>query len=74
MSNSENSLANCFPELLEEWDYEKNYPLTPFSISYGSTKKVFWKCKQFNHSYSISVNSKQLQNIKLIFVTFLVFN
>lgn len=26
--------------LIEQWDYKKNYPLTPKDISFGSTKKV----------------------------------
>ena len=28
--------------LIEQWDYKKNYPLTPKDISYGSTKAVEW--------------------------------
>lgn len=30
--------------LLEEWDAEKNAPLTPRDITYGSRKKLWWKC------------------------------
>lgn len=35
------SLAEHNPELLKEWDYEKNNELglTPETISYGSAKK-----------------------------------
>ena len=28
--------------LVEQWDYKKNYPLTPKDISFGSTKAVAW--------------------------------
>lgn len=34
-----------YPELLEEWYYEKNGDLDPNSLSLGSTRKVWWKCK-----------------------------
>ena len=37
-----NSLAAVHPELVAEWS-EKNLPLTPDSISFGSNKKVWWK-------------------------------
>lgn len=43
---SDKILSVVHPELTEEWDYDKNYPLTPQKISYGSGKKVFWKCKK----------------------------
>ena len=37
-----NSLAAVHPELVAEWS-EKNLPLTPDSITFGSNKKVWWK-------------------------------
>ena len=37
-----NSLAAVHPELIAEWS-EKNLPLTPDSITFGSNKKVWWK-------------------------------
>ena len=36
-----NSLAEVHPELITEWS-EKNLPLTPDDITFGSNKKV-WK-------------------------------
>ena len=35
-----------YPELLEEWFYEKNGDLDPNTLSLGGTKKVWWKCKK----------------------------
>ncbi len=32
------------PELGDEWNYERNPGLNPASFSYGSGKKVWWKC------------------------------
>jgi len=37
-----NSLAEIHPELISEWS-EKNLPLTPTDITFGSNKKVWWK-------------------------------
>jgi len=44
-------------ELCKEWDYTKNSPLTPKDISYGSSKKVWWKCKK-GHEWEASINSR----------------
>lgn len=30
--------------LLQEWDAKRNAPLTPKDLSYGSKKKVWWRC------------------------------
>ena len=40
----ENSLAISHPLISAEWNYEKNYPLTPNDYSHGSNYKVWWKC------------------------------
>lgn len=39
------SLYDNRPDLIEEWNYEKNYPLTPKDVTIGSKKKVWWICK-----------------------------
>ena len=47
-------------DLLNEWDYDKNGKITPNTFSYGSNKKVWWKCKN-GHTWNtrISVRTKQ---------------
>ena len=35
-----NDLATKAPGLIEEWDYEKNKPLTPSDVAAGSSRKV----------------------------------
>ena len=37
-----NSLASVHPELIPEWS-ERNLPLTPDKITFGSNKRVWWK-------------------------------
>ena len=51
-----NDLASNCPELLKEWDYEKN-KVKPDEISKWSLKKVWWKCDK-GHSYQSSINSR----------------
>ena len=53
----ENDLSTINPELLKEWDYEKNYPLTPKEVSFGSDKKVWWKCP-LGHSWRASISKR----------------
>lgn len=55
-----NSIAKTNPEILAEWDYEKNNELGlfPEGITSGSsTIKVWWRCPM-NHSYDKSPNEK----------------
>lgn len=37
--------------ILEQWDNKKNYPLTPYDVSHGSEKKVFWHCDKCGHNW-----------------------
>lgn len=39
-----NCLANVYPELSKEWHPTKNGNLEPKDVTFGSTKKVWWKC------------------------------
>lgn len=50
------SFANVHPELLEQWDYEKN-TISPDDVFYGSERVVWWKCSN-GHCYEQKVNSK----------------
>ena len=49
-----NSINN--PQLLLEWDYNKNIIL-PLSLTNGSEKKVWWKCEN-GHSWFASIYSR----------------
>lgn len=37
-------LAVINPELAKEWDYERNYPLTPHDVFPNTHQFVYWKC------------------------------
>ena len=51
-----NSLAEVRPELVSEWS-EKNLPLTPDNITFGSNKKVWWK-GTCGHEWQTSVKAR----------------
>lgn len=55
-----NDLTTTHPELIEEWDYEKN-TVDPKTIKAGSNTKVWWKCSK-NHEWHISPNNRTSQN------------
>ena len=51
-----NSLAKVHPELISEWS-EKNLPLTPDDITFGSNKKVWWR-GACGHEWQTSVKAR----------------
>ena len=57
-----NDLATTNPELLKEWDYDKNNKnnLTPQNVLKGSSKKVWWLCSK-GHSFMAPIKTKKEQ-------------
>lgn len=51
-----NNLAEVHPELVSEWS-EKNLPLTPDDITFGSNKKVWWR-GTCGHEWQASVKAR----------------
>lgn len=56
----ENSLAEKYPELTSEWDYEGNGEIKPENVTYASTYKAHWICKK-GHKYVASVGNRTNQ-------------
>ena len=55
------SLEQTNPELLKEWNYDKNN-IKPSEITVNSNKKVWWKCsKAIDHVWSVDPNSRHTQ-------------
>lgn len=52
-----NNLALLYPDLVQQWDYEKNNGLTPQDVTIGSQKKVYWICEK-GHSWDMDVRSR----------------
>lgn len=56
LSEKENSIASCCPEIIQYWDYEKNGRITPEQISHASVKKAFFKCES-GHEWEAIVSN-----------------
>ena len=52
----EKSLASLNLQFVKEWNYEKNYPLTPESFSTKSNTKVWWKCTKGHEWETVIAN------------------
>lgn len=51
-----NDLETINPALAKEWNYNKN-SLKPFEVSFGSGKKVWWKCSN-GHEWQAVISSR----------------
>ena len=47
------------PLLLKQWDRERNGDLTPHDVTYGSHRRVWWRCEK-GHSWQAEVKSRTL--------------
>lgn len=52
------SLAEQYPAIASEWDYEKNSKLTPDQISPYSRYKVWWKCSKCNNCWKKEIYNR----------------
>ena len=52
----ENDLATTHPDLIRQWDTERN-TLTPNSLTAGTRKKVWWHCEK-GHRWQAMVASR----------------
>lgn len=50
-----NDLATSHPNLVSEWDTNKNI-IAPTEVSSGSSKKVWWKCKDCGYEWQTAVH------------------
>jgi hypothetical protein len=55
------SLFEINKKLSDEWDYNKNLPLTPLMFTANSEKKVFWKCN-YGHTWEASIKNRHKRN------------
>ena len=46
-----NDLPTLRPDLMQEWDYEKNAGIDPSDLMPNSNKKVWWKCSKCGYNY-----------------------
>jgi hypothetical protein len=52
-----NSLKSKFPKLAKEWHPKRNGKLRPEDVTYGSSQKVWWRCKRHpEHEWETTVS------------------
>lgn len=54
----DNRFELTHPELLNEWDYEKNISITPDEVTCGSSRKIWWKCKEGHPSWAAPIPNR----------------
>ena len=54
-----NSLKNTFPELIEEWNYNRNQKKPEEFVS-KSDKKVWWKCSECRYEWRATIHNRTL--------------
>lgn len=53
-----NDLATKRPDLMADWDFEKNTLISPYETSESSNKKVWWKCHKCDYEWPASVSDR----------------
>ena len=52
------SIVYTHPELVKEWDYEKNEDDKPENYLFGTKRKAWWKCPDGHKSYLASIRHR----------------
>ena len=52
-----NDLQSVNPNLVKEWNYDKNDGLTPEDVTANSSKKVWWKCSK-GHEWQATIKDR----------------
>ena len=63
MINKKTTLANKFPELMNQWDFEKNI-ISPYELSTRKSylSKIYWKCEN-NHKWQCCINTMKNKEV-----------
>ena len=54
-ASAENCFAAVHPELIVQWDQDRNAPLTPYDVTAGSSKRIWWKCEKCGYTWQSTV-------------------
>lgn len=53
-----NDFESNYPDLMQEWDYQKNSSISPSEVTKHSNQKIWWICKEHNISYKASIYNR----------------
>lgn len=62
-TGNNNCLVFTNPQLSKEWHPTKNGDLTPYDVTIGSNKEVWWKCDK-GHEWKARINSRKFNGCK----------
>jgi hypothetical protein len=57
-----NCLATKNPKLAKEWHPTKNGCLTPYDVTCGTRKNVWWKCKECGYEWQANISNRNNGN------------
>lgn len=52
------SLAECFPDLAQEWNIGRNNGILPSKVTVSSSKEIWWVCRKCGHEWKARVYSR----------------
>ena len=52
-----NDLQTTNPDLIKEWNYDKNSPIYPYMVKKGSNNKIWWKCEK-GHEWQAEISAR----------------
>ena len=55
--SEDKTFGNVHPELIKEWDYNKN-TIDPFKIGCGNHTRVWWKCSNKGHEWQSTTSNR----------------
>ena len=55
-----NDLQTTHRKIVEEWHPTKNLPLTPYDVTYGSGKKVWWVCSKCGYEWQARIECRTI--------------
>lgn len=56
--SGQNDLLTLHPDLMKEWDYEKNKGINPAELLELSNKKAWWKCSKCKYEYQAQISNR----------------
>lgn len=48
-----------YPDLLQDWDYEKNIGVDPYKLNISDKNVYMWKCRDANHSFPATITYRR---------------
>jgi uncharacterized Zn ribbon protein len=61
-SDGRNSMRSTHPDLADEFDMERNAPLTPDIVIAGTNKSLHWICSECSHEWAANGNNRVGRN------------